>query len=720
MCTRLSFVAVLLVLMAGRAVAASEPARVLVAHPRGDAPIDVDGRLDEAAWRAAPVGDAFVERVPVPRARPPVDSEVRVLFDDEAIYVGVRMALMEGETPRGLELTRDNPRMWSDDALTLKFDVRRDHRTTMGIVVNAAGAQLDYVALDNGRQFRLEYDAVWTSAVEIADGFWTAELRIPAPALGLPAMNETRAIGFNATRDHNARLATDDWTHLPPEFGSQSALHYGELRGLRGIGGGQPVALMPFVLGAYERVAGAEDGEVRVGGDARLRIGDDVWTELTVLTDFAQVDLDDPVVNFDRFQLFLPEKRPFFLTGLDVFEFGEPQRVQLFYSRRIGLDRDGEPIDLFAGMKAYGRAGPVAFGALDAITDSAPGTPSTHWATGRLRADLSRDVSLGVIGVARHPFETASGADAVSGEPHYAAGADATVRGLDRRLELGAFGAFTSSVAEARRIEGAASRVTLRWHGESFRPTLQLLHVSDDFEPEAGFVRRSGIVQPDFSLSWEERTPTWGLEAWRVAASGDVLADDEFDARLGADAETTFELDWRNGWVLEIGTGWREDQVETAFDFVDRVPIEPDRYDWPRVTASVSSPEGRNPNGAVVYTHEFGRFGAEADSVETSGTLSLTRHVKLGGAVDWSSFDFPGRAAFEVLTLSGRLTIAPTTHLSTDLIGQYNSASEASRSVVRLRWRYLPGSDLFLVYSYRESEQHRAVAKLVYRYDALL
>src|SRR5262245_24963960 len=126
---------------------------------------------------------------------------------------------------------------------------------------------------------------------------------------------------------------------MPPEFGAMAVVHYGELRGITGIGGGRPLAAIPFVLARAGALPGDRAGGARkAGGDLKLRIGADAWAELTVFTDFAQVDLDDPVVNLDRFPLFLPEKRPFFLSGLEVFQFGSTGAAQLFFSRRIGLD----------------------------------------------------------------------------------------------------------------------------------------------------------------------------------------------------------------------------------------------------------------------------------------------------------------------------------------------------------------------------------------------
>jgi hypothetical protein len=306
--------------------------------------IAIDGHLDEAVWSRAPYASGFRERVPHPDQRPPVDTRFRVLFDDGAIYFGLEMFYAAGQAPRQIERTRDGTDLYADDAVTLKIDARRDRRTTLGFSLNPAGTQLDYLAIDNGRLFRREVDMVWESAVVVLPDRWVAEVRIPAVALGLSDVEPgvERTIGLNVSRDHAARIATYDWSRMPAEFGPWSALHYGEIHGVTGLGGGAPYNLTPYAL-VEHRGAGA-DGTVpdalrlAAGGEAQMRLVNDTWLETTVLTDFAQVDLDDALVNLDRFPLFYPERRPFFLTGLDVFDFGVSGILQPFYSRRIGLD----------------------------------------------------------------------------------------------------------------------------------------------------------------------------------------------------------------------------------------------------------------------------------------------------------------------------------------------------------------------------------------------
>ena len=187
----------------------SKTKRIINASRVMNGPIQVDGRLDDLDWAKAEVSTGFSERTPNPGDSPPVETRIRAIYDDSALYIAVENVFATGETPRTLELRRDSSRIWADDAVTLKLDVAHDKRTSINLAVNSAGAQIDALALNNGRQFRKEFDAVWLAENHFTDGVWTIEYRIPYTALGLTASDEpNRILGINLSRDHNSRNAT--------------------------------------------------------------------------------------------------------------------------------------------------------------------------------------------------------------------------------------------------------------------------------------------------------------------------------------------------------------------------------------------------------------------------------------------------------------------------------------------------------------------------------
>ena len=687
-----------------------------VAVDLGGASIAVDGRLDDAAWARAPVNGGFVERSPTPRATPPVDTRFRVLFDRDAIYVAVEMDLLEGETPRALALSRDSFDIYSDDAITLKIDVARDRRTTLGFAVNPANTQLDYVAVENGAQMRREFDAVWESATTIRSDAWVAEFRIPVAALGLPPEDGDRVLGFNVTRDHNRRFATDDWAHLPPEFGAFAALHYGDLVGLAGLAGGHSLQIIPYLAvtvpddrATWEPLA-AEAVALRAGADLRLRIASDVWSELTVLTDFAQIDLDDQIVNLDRFSLFLPESRPFFLTGLDLFELGERGEAQLFFSRRIGLDDAGNERPLYSGLKVYGHEGAIGFGLLDVMT----GTPTENLAVSRVRVNFSDHANVGIMTTTRNDIE--------SRDASYGVGLDAALRGLDDRLELtGAWAAATDGelVVENRML----GQARLRYQGEHLQPSLRGLYVEDHFDPGLGFVQRQGIARTQATLPVVLRTHELGLDSVTLTGDGTLDLDDELRARLGSRSEGSLALSWP---AVEVSAtlGHGEDVVEDPFTLAGRATIPVGRYQGVRARYSLSASSQRNPYGTISYEARSGFFGGFLHGVDVSTGVAFGAHLKLSLGAALAFIDLPAQAPLRTATVNTVLAIAPSTVWGVDLIFQLNSADETTIGLARLRYRYLPGSDIFLVYrqdvDYQGHYHGRTTLKLTYWWDAML
>lgn len=716
----------------------SEPSRVLRAT-RIDGPgrPTIDGRLDEAIWAEAEEADDFVERRPVQGARPPVRTAFRVLFDREALYVGIRLELAEGERARAVELARDSFAIFSDDAVTVKVDVRHDHRNTVGFTVNAAGAQLDYIAIDNGRVFRREVDAVWESAVVEGPDAWVVELRLPFTALGLADVEGERIVGLNVTRDHNAARGTYDWAAMPVQLGAFSAQHYGDLLGLDDVETGRPLILLPYVLGGLReddpsRFPSGSPWTVSAGIDARMRLAEDVWGELTALTDFAQVDLDTPQVNLDRFPLFFPERRPFFLNGLDVFTFGAEGQAQPFFTRRIGLDRDRREVLIWGGAKAYGRVplgdrSRLTFGVLDVLTDE---DPVTNYGVGRLRLDLGEASYIGAIATLRTPGDQRN---------DVTTGADFFVRAAEGKLELSGFASGSFGPEEPSEDpgapppgvqRGAAGRLAARYRGRVARAEVSALWVDPSFDPAVGFVRRNDTFQLDATLTLQRRTSAMGLENVDVVFRGSQLLSSDFDTHQGRRGGAELALGWVSGWYLYARADYVEDVVFQAFSLAGR-EVQAGTYQGLQAFFGLSRSDARNPYFSIDYDAVASYFGGTRQTVSATLGVIATRHVRAVVSGALSHIELPSHDPFFLWTTNARLTVAPSTTLQLDAIFQVDAVAEVTGTLVRLRWRYLPGSDLFLVYRERrpygdarsdpdQRLERRALLKMIFRYDALL
>ncbi|MCA9608300.1 MAG: carbohydrate binding family 9 domain-containing protein [Myxococcales bacterium] len=718
-----------LLVVASVSIPARAQERPLLAATTRRGPIAIDGVLDEEDWARASVGAGFRERVPSPGATPPVATEVRVLVDAGAIYVGVTSYLAPGETPRALELTRDSSRIWSDDAVTIKLDVRQDRRSTVGFAVNPAGAQIDFVALDNGRSFRTEYDAVWESATSVREDAWIAELRIPAAALRLPPGAHDRVFGFEVSRDHNARQATYDWALIPPEFGAASALHYGDLEGVGDVGGGRPFILSPFVLVTWPGPdAWSLPIQPKAGGEVRLRLADDVWGELTLLTDFAEVDLDSQVVNLDRFPLFYPERRPFFISGLDVFEFGALEEAQLFFTRRIGLDRNAQPVPILGGLKVYGREGFLSFGLLDVATAATADREAANYGVVRVRANFGTASYVGAMYASRADVSGPGGLfSQVEARPHHTVGVDGLIRALDGdRLEIRGFGAFAATDGETS-TEGLAGRLEVQWRGEQWMPRASALYIQEGFDPELGFVRRPSVFQTNLAVPVTLRTPARGVRQMVYGVTGELTFDDRVTDVLRVSAGWNASVQSEERWTVSASADYVQDVVRQEFELVDGLTIPVGPYRGARASLGLASPDGRNPVASLTLTAENAFFGGANYRAALDLAAAFGQHLRGSVGAVGALLDFAGRDLIPTLAVNSVISVTPSPWVVVDLVGQVNSVTERVIAMARLRWRYLPGSDLFLVYRAdvdlsqpEPMADHRVTLKVSYRYDAVL
>lgn len=309
---------------------------------------ELDGALDDPAWERATPITGFMQRDPNEGEPATERTEVRVLYDDHALYVGVRAYDSDPSQIVGRLTRRDqhSPSDW----LVISIDSYFDRRTAFDFWVNPAGVERDIYRYDDTRQDD-SWDAVWDVAVSRDAEGWAAEFRIPFSQLRFAEASE-QTWGFNVTRIVQRKNETALWKPIPKE-GSGWVSEYGDLVGMRGIEPGRRLEVLPYLL-ASEALTPREDGnpfetgtefDGKVGLDLKYGVTNNLTLDLTVNPDFGQVEADPSVVNLSVFETFFREKRPFFIEGANIFDFGitgtngggEP----LFYSRRIGRSPQG-------------------------------------------------------------------------------------------------------------------------------------------------------------------------------------------------------------------------------------------------------------------------------------------------------------------------------------------------------------------------------------------
>jgi len=347
----------------------------------GASPV-LDGRLDDAAWAAAPVLSDFVQKQPKEGAEPTERTEVRFVYDAEALYVGARMYKADPRSIQAPVSRRDDGNQ--AEHLWISLDTYLDRRTAYSFGVTAAGTRIDwYHPTDDENDTDVSFDPVWTARVARDSLGWTAEMRIPFSQLRFTA-GAVQRWGLNLDRWNPATKEDVFWVPIPSQERAWAS-RFGDLVGIEGVRPSRRVELMPYVAagGTFHAAPGAgnpfDDGsslEARVGGDLKMGLGPALTLEATVNPDFGQVEADPAEVNLSAFETFFAERRPFFIEGSQLLAGRGPE---YFYSRRIGAapsgDASGDFVDfpgtstILGAGKLTGRLrGGTSIGVLAAVT----------------------------------------------------------------------------------------------------------------------------------------------------------------------------------------------------------------------------------------------------------------------------------------------------------------------------------------------------------------
>jgi hypothetical protein len=418
-----------------------------------EAPV-LDGRLDDAAWRLAPAASTFTQKSPREGAPPTERTTVRVVYDAEALWVGVDCE--QQGAPVVARLTRRD-REVETDWVSVAIDSRRDGKSAFVFEVNAGGALLDAVRY-NDTDFSLDWDENWEARASVRPGGWSAEFRIPFRILRYEALPE-QSWGFEVRRYISAKQETDEWALVSRSAGGEVS-HYGRLDGLVGLSSRSPLELRPFVLGRTRRqdptsvtipttgnttfagtLPAVTDFSASAGLDLKWHPSQDLTLDGTINPDFAQVEADQLILNLTTYETYYPEKRPFFLEGTELYA----TPFQLLYTRRIGRVpavpalRPGEqlvdvpqPTAIWAASKLTGRlADGWSVGTLQAIT--APNTvpvlstdgkrvtraaaPLASFGALRLRRDLGEHAYIGLTATNVTRAEATGDYPTVAGAP---------------------------------------------------------------------------------------------------------------------------------------------------------------------------------------------------------------------------------------------------------------------------------------------------------------
>ena len=347
----------------------------------------LDGVLDEPVWRTTLASDAFTQKFPASGQAPTEATSVRILYDDEALYIGIDCKQARSVVTR--RLTRRDRRI-ETDSVTVAFDSRRDGTTAFEFTVTAAGVLLDGIRF-NDTEYDATWDENWDAHTRISEQGWSAEFKIPLRVLRFDHL-PMQDWGMQVRRYVSQRQETDEWVYIPrTEAGEVS--RYGKLTGLTGLKPGGLFEIRPFVVGRvgfYDLVDDPRKHTTefsgRIGIDFKLHLTQNLTLDATVNPDFGQVEADQVVLNLTSYEVFYPEKRPFFLEGIDTFA----TPLQLLYTRRIGRPPEAPVLRTDAPYRESALADPL---------------PSTLYGAAKLMGSIGRRLTVGTLSALAAPNE---------------------------------------------------------------------------------------------------------------------------------------------------------------------------------------------------------------------------------------------------------------------------------------------------------------------------
>ena len=668
--------------------------------------VKLDGVLDEPFWNA----DAclpLIQHRPAFGAAPSEKTEIMLVYNDQFLYVGGRLWDSEPDKIQSPSKRRDELGL-NNDWLGIIIDSFHDKENALAFFTSPAGLRLDMSVFNDAvGEFPINesWNTFWEVAVSQNAEGWFVEMRIPFTSLRFQGEDGVVRMGVISWRWVARKNELISFPAIPFNWGFWSAFKPSQAQELefRGVEARSPVYLAPYAL------VGAEwqnelnedetaytwnfDHKLEAGLDLKYNLTSNLTMDLTVNTDFAQVEVDDQQVNLDRFSLFFPEKRLFFQERSSVFDIGMGGESRLFYSRRIGLNDDGDPVRIYGGARLIGRVGNFDLGFIDMQTAAAYGMNSENMGVLRLRRRVINPYSyIGGIVTNRTDFQ---------GNFNTVAGLDGIFRiGTNDFLKVRYAQSFENDTPN-RFLDPALSRFQVNWENvrvQGLSYNFSLGYHGVDYNPGLGFE-----VREDFVESWYDLKYGWNMkEDARLLRRQVNFLNNYYYNLLHKKRESTrnslfWEFEYKSGYAFGGGPILRQERVFESFEIGDiEIPANDYRYLEGEIW-------GATPNSGLWYLEGFlsgGQFfGGYRYTAGTSPSWNISSSLTLSGFYQFNYLDM-GKSGTETVQIARIRTLwMLSTKLSVAAFIQYNSSADIWAGNFRLRYNPKEGNDLYIVFN---------------------
>ena len=681
--------------------------------------IEIDGDLTESDWQKAEVMDRFVQIEPHEGEISSEPMEVRILYDDENIYFGFICFDSDMSKLVANEMRRDARDIHENDNVFILLDTYNDKRSGFFFRANALGAVQDRVITNNGDTLNDDWDAVVACKSKINDSSWTTELCIPFSQLRFKKSDPMRW-GMNVGRELIRNQEEMIWVPVPASYGGLAkyrTTNLGTLDGLKGIVPSRNLEFLPYVLPGITQVNDDDISletkrEFKLGFDAKYGITSNLIADVTYNTDFAQVEADQEQVNLTRFSLFFPEKRPFFLEGAGLFDFGVPRQsfrkpppMLLFYSRRIGLAEENA-IPIIFGGKASGKIGSYGIGVLNVFTDEFYNEPAdedpidiprTNYAVIRITKDAAAGSRFGMIAVNKDEFGNYNRSGGFDFE--FRPNDSVDVRGMWSRT-------FTPNMSGKNNAWYFGSK----WRNDIFRSGVSYTDIDEDFDPAVGYVQQTGIRQIRGDFRWAPRPQKYGIrEMWSGPEVNYILNQENELERWNF--SYTHWTSFATGDSIMMFVRRTFERLDEDFEIREDIFIPTGDYQFGIIGGRLSTSDSRLISTTTgfelgsFYNGQIRKFHVDA-SLKPSGRISLYANYQ------FNRVNLP-TDVFDANLFSGRFNYSFSTSLFAKIFAQWNTETDLVSTNFLINYIYRPGSDFYFVFNQTYDTDKTTKAKLL-------
>ena len=678
---------------------------------RTTAPIVIDGILDEPAWALADSAYNFKQYFPYDTSLAVAQSVARILYDDEFIYVSGIMKNPEGSRDYITPSLRRDFRGEANDSFSIILDAFKDNTNAVLFGINPFGVRREGLIANGGSgdgAFSLDWDNKWFGEAKQYDGYWVAEMAIPFKTLRFSEDQTQWNVNFYRIDSEYTERST--WSPISRNF---SIVNLGTMRTLNWDEPtkkpGSNISFIPYIAAGTRKDfsdGDLSDDSFDAGFDLKFAVTPSLNLDVTVNPDFSQVEVDQQVTNLDRFEIFFPERRQFFLENADLFADYGTRTTRPFFTRRIGVARDentGQNVQnsIPVGARLSGKVNDdlrLGFLSMQAGRDESIGLPSYNFSVLSLQQQVFDRSNVSFLFVNKQTFETDYD-DTNFSEWNRTVGLDYNLLSPDNRWSGKAF--YHQSIDEIQPDDAFATGFDLSYGVPKFSASIFSQAVGANYNPEVGFVRRRNIRQLNGNARYSFFPNNSGIQRHGPGFDFDMVGNSEF-GMLDWDVNLLYDVFWKNSSRFNLRLRKQYTYLFNGFDPSGtggiRLPSDTD-YTTHLIIASFQSDQRK----AVSY-----RLSTRSGEYFNGGRINLEGSINIRyQPLGFTSIDFaynrirlPEPYSDANLILVGpRFDFTFTKKLFWTTFVQYNSQIENLNINSRLQWRFAPVSDFFLVYT---------------------